>query len=161
MQRGEQLFLMGKRLLVAEQHLAVGNGNHVVVEHALVDHIRVLLGENHLGRIDLVQAGNGLAGCQRLTRRITGWRGVAPLFAPVNKQLQTRLAIIAPQAVMVGRAFVAKHRHLRQGLMHLEMGVLVENGAQHALGGFRFGGAVKLVIQVRYRQVDFAIQRIG
>lgn len=62
---------------------------------------------------------------------------------------------------MVGRAFVAKHRHLRQGLMHREMGVLVENGAQHALGGFRFGGAVKLVIQVRYRQVDFAIQRIG
>jgi hypothetical protein len=62
---------------------------------------------------------------------------------------------------MVGRAFVAKHRHLRQGLMHLKMGVMVENGAQHALGGFRFGGAVEFVVQVRHRQMDFAIQRIG
>ena len=62
---------------------------------------------------------------------------------------------------MVGRAFVAEHRHLRQSLMHLKMGVMVENSAQHALGGFRFGGAVEFVVQVSHRQMDFAIQRIG
>ena len=44
----EQFLLMRKRLLMAEQHLTVGNGNHVVMEHALVNHLRVLLGKNHL-----------------------------------------------------------------------------------------------------------------
>jgi hypothetical protein len=48
MQRSEQFLLMGKRLLVAEQHLTVRDGNDVVVEHALIDHMRVLLGENQL-----------------------------------------------------------------------------------------------------------------
>ena len=60
-QRGQQLFLMGKRLLVAEQHLTVGNGNDVVMKHALVDHLRILLGKNHLRRINLVQPRNRLA----------------------------------------------------------------------------------------------------
>ena len=62
---------------------------------------------------------------------------------------------------MVGRAFVAKHRHLRQSLMHLKVGVMFKNGAQHALGGFRFGGAVEFIVQVRHRQMNFAIQRVG
>ena len=78
---------MGKRLLVAEQNLAVRDGNHVVMEHALVDHMRVLLGKNHLRRIDLIQTRHGLACRQRLAGRVAGWRRVATLFPPVNKQL--------------------------------------------------------------------------
>ena len=48
MQRSEQLLLMGKRLLMAEQHLAVRDGNDVIVENPLVNHLRVLLSKNHL-----------------------------------------------------------------------------------------------------------------
>ena len=57
----QELRLVNKRLLVAEQHLTVGNGNHVVMKHALVDHLRILLGKNHLRRINLVQPRNRLA----------------------------------------------------------------------------------------------------
>ncbi len=152
---------MGKRLLVAEEDLTVRNGDHVVMEHPLVDHLRILLGKNHLRRIDLVQAGDRLAGGQRLARGIANRGRMTALLAPVDKQLHAGFTVIAPQPVMVGRAFVAKHCHLRQGRMHLKMGVMVEYGAQHALGGFRFGGAVEFVIQVRHRQMDFAIQRVG
>ena len=48
MQRSEQLLLMGKRLFMAEQHLTVRDGNDVVVENPLVNHLRVLLSKNHL-----------------------------------------------------------------------------------------------------------------
>ena len=44
-----------ERLLMAKQHLAVTHGNHVIMKNALVDNVRVLLGENHLLGIHLIQ----------------------------------------------------------------------------------------------------------
>ena len=85
---------------------------------------------------------------------------MAALFPSIDKQLQTRLAIVAAQTVVVCRPFIAKHRDLRQRRMYLEMRIMIKNGAQHAPGGLRFAGAVEFVVQVSNGQMHFAVQRI-
>ena len=50
--------LVGKGLLVVEQDVAVADRDHVVVEHALVDHVRILRREHGAGRVQAVQAGH-------------------------------------------------------------------------------------------------------
>ncbi len=121
---------MQKRVLVAEQHVAVGNRNDIVMEHALVDHRRVLLREDDALRIRLVKPRYGLRRFQRLARRVTGRYQRPALFAPVDEKLKPRLAVVAAKPVMVGRAFVAEHRHLRQRAVYGKTGLIAENRPQ-------------------------------
>ena len=52
--------LIDERILVAEQHIAVADRDHVVVEYALINDIRVLLSE------DGARIGQPVAACDGL-----------------------------------------------------------------------------------------------
>ena len=47
--------------LVIEQHIAIRHREHIIMECARVDGIRVLLNKHGFSRLDPVQPGNGLA----------------------------------------------------------------------------------------------------
>jgi hypothetical protein len=78
----QELRLVGKRLLMAKQHLAIAHRNHIVMKHAFINHRRILAGENHLPGIDLIQARNRLAGLERLPRRVAQRIIFAPCWRP-------------------------------------------------------------------------------
>ncbi|MNH19616.1 hypothetical protein D3C79_793570 [compost metagenome] len=117
-----------KRLLMVEQQVLVTDRNHIVMEHALVDHRRVLLYEYRMLLIQLMKTSNCLACFTRLACRITRrGRFTAKLLATINKHLHTTFTVVAAQSVVVGRPFVAKQRHLRQGFVMGKMAWIVKN----------------------------------
>ena len=61
---------MEEGLLVEEEHILVAHRDHVVVEHPLIDHVRVLLDEDGALFPEPVQTGDGLAGLQGLAGRV-------------------------------------------------------------------------------------------
>ena len=84
------------------------------MKYPFINHRRILSGKNHLPRVNLIQARNRLTGFQRLPCRVALRAfSLAALLTTVNKKLQTRRAILAAEAVMVRRPFIAKQRHLR------------------------------------------------
>ena len=101
---------------MVEQHLAIAHRDHVVVEHTLVDHRRVLLGVDHAGLAQPVQARDGLAGLQGLPRRVARGRREAAVegAAAEHEELHAGLAIALAETGVVGRAFVTELRHRRQ-----------------------------------------------
>jgi hypothetical protein len=131
------------------------------MEHALIDYRGILLGEDNLPRADLIKPRHRLAGFQRLAGRIASGGGVAALFTAINKQLNTRLAVVATKTIMVSCPFIAKHGHLRQRRMHGKHTLIAEDGFQHGFGGRCFDGAVKFIIQVSHRQMHPPVERIG
>lgn len=78
----QQLRLINKRLLVAEQHLLIAHRDDVIMKNAFIDHRRILPGENHLSGIDLIEASDGTAGLQRLPRRVALRVAFAPCWRP-------------------------------------------------------------------------------
>ena len=126
-----------ERVLVIEQHLAVTHRDHVIVEHALIDHRRVLLGIDHAPVTQAVQAGHRLAGFQGLPRRVAlrCREAAVESAAAKDKELHTRVAIIFAEARVVGRAFVTKLSNRRQGGVMSEVLAIVEHRRQHTAGG--------------------------
>ncbi len=78
-----------------EQHIAVTDRNHVVMEDALVDHIGILRYEYRAFVAQAMQACYRLAGFQRLTGWKTFWRRRIriELDAAVDKHLDTGGAV--------------------------------------------------------------------
>ena len=112
---------------MAKQHLAVTHGNHVIMKNALVDNVRVLLGENHLLGIHLIQPCHRLAGFTGLPRRIAGRSGIIALLSPVNKKLHTRFTVMTAETIMIRGSFVTEQSHLRQRRMDSEFLFIVKN----------------------------------
>ena len=126
----QQLWLIDKRFLMTKQHLLIAHRNDIVMKNAFIDNRRVLPGEDDLPGIHLIEPRDGLAGLQRLARRIARRQSVSSLLAAIDKQLQTGRTVLAAEAVMVRRAFVAKQRHLRKRRMYGKPPFIRENGAQ-------------------------------
>ena len=146
-----------------EQHVLVAHRDHVVVEHPLIDHVRVLLDEDRALVSQAVQAGNGLARFQGLAGRVAFGGGLGDVegAAAIDEQLDPGLAIGAAQPGVVGGPLVTEVVVLRQVLMVIEVAVVVEHGAQDSAGHLGLEGAVKLVGQVGGGEVDAAILGIG
>ena len=145
---------------MAEQHLAVRHRNHIVVEYAEIDNVWVLPGKDNLMRIHLVKTRHRFTGLAGLPRRIAHRTRVDALFTPIDKQLNARRAIITAEPVMVGSAFIPQQRHLRQRVVHCEKLRVAEDGPQQRRRGRRLQRAVKFVVQVRHRQMHFAVKRV-
>ena len=146
---------------MAKQHLLIAYRNHIVMKHAFINYRRILSGENHLPGIDLIQAGDGLAGLERLPCRVAQRIIFAPLLAAVNKQLHAWRAVVAAEAVMVCRPFIAEQRYLGQRAVYGKPLLIGENRPQQRFGGRRFAGAMEFIVQVGDGQMHPAIQRIG
>ena len=56
LERVERRSRIGERELVVEQHVAVADGDHVVVEHARVDCLGTLLREHHAAQVESMEA---------------------------------------------------------------------------------------------------------
>ena len=111
--------LFDKRILMAEQHIGVADGDDVIVEYSSINHIRILLRENHTFVIESVQARNCLRGFQRLPRREIHrpWRQVVETAGTINEELHATFAVLVAEAGVVGCALVAELRTTRQGGM--------------------------------------------
>ena len=94
-------------MLMMEQHVAVADRNHIVMEHAVVDGRRILLSEYGIFRIQPMQPCNRLAGFEGLAGRISRRRHAAAGALTVDKKLYPLAAIVGAKAVMVRRPFVA------------------------------------------------------
>ncbi|MNG93269.1 hypothetical protein D3C79_522270 [compost metagenome] len=154
---------MEEGLLVEEEHILVAHRDHVVVEHPLIDHLRVLL--NKYGALfpQAVQAGDGLAGLQGLAGRVAlgGGLGDVEGAAAIDEQLDPGLAVGAAQPGVVGGPLVTEVIVLRQVLMVAEVAIVVEHRAQDAAGHLGLQGAVELVGQVGGGEMDAAILGVG
>ncbi|MOA05982.1 hypothetical protein D3C78_1255980 [compost metagenome] len=144
-----------------EQHVLVADGNYVVMEHPLIDHLRILLHKHRVLLIQLVQTGNGLPGFTRLARRITRWGNFATkLLTAVNKHLHAAFCVVAAQAVVVSRTFVTKQRHLRQSLMMGEMAGIVKHRSQYARGGFSLNRTMEFIVKIGGSKMHLAISTV-
>ena len=112
---------------MTKQHLAVTHGNHVIMKNALVDNVRVLLGENHLLGIHLIQPCHRLAGFASLSRRITGRPGIIAFFSPVDKKLHTRFTVMTAETIVVCRPLITQQRYLWQRRMDAKFLFVVKN----------------------------------
>ncbi|SST08315.1 Uncharacterised protein [Acinetobacter baumannii] len=162
-QFGKDLLGIEEGVLVMEQHLAIAHRDHIVVEHALVDHRRVLLSVDHSGLAQPVQTRDGLAGFQGLARRIALRRREATVegAATEDEELHAGIAIVLAEARVVGRAFVAELAHCRQRRVMGEMPLVVEHRRQHAAGGGMLDGSVELAVQVGRGEMHAAIGGVG
>ena len=99
-----------KRLLMVKQHILVTDGNHVVVEHTLVNDIRVLQNIHHVFVAQTMQTRNRLAGFKGLTSRefLRLRTVVSERVTAVHKNLNTSVPILTAQTRVVGCAFVTK-----------------------------------------------------
>ena len=146
-----------------EQHLAVTYRDHVVVEHALIDHRWVLLGEDHAVIAQAVQASNGLRGFKRLPRRVLLGSRVAGVecAAPEHEELDAGFTVFTAETGVVGRTFVAELRHRRQGGVVSKVFLVSEHRPQHAAGGRVFDAAVVFAVEVGSGEMHAAIRSIG
>jgi len=160
---GQRSLGMEERLLVEEEHVLVAHRDDVVVEHSLIDHVRVLLNEDRTLIPQAMQAGDGLARFQGLAGRIAFGGGLGDVegAAAIDEQLDPRFAIGAAQPGVVGGAFVTEVVVLRQMLVVIEVAIVVEHGPQDAPGHLGLQGAVELVGQVGGGKVNAAILSIG
>ena len=155
--------LLDPRLLVAKKHAAVAHRDHVVVEHAGVDRVRMLLRENGAGRVEAMVPRDRLARFPRLPRRIlartTDRRIVGG--AAVDEELDAGRPSGAGEARVVRRAFVAELRCRGQRVMHHERARVGEDRAQDARRRRRLDRAMEMRHEIRRREVDAAVRRVG
>ena len=133
------------------------------MEHALVDHVRILRGEHGARRVQAVQPGDGLRSFQRLTRRIflrCGRRWIE-LDPAIHEELDAGRAMAGGEARVVGGALVGEGRHRRQRVVHDKVIAVSEDRAQGAGGLQVLFGAVQLVVQVGGGEVHAAVERVG
>ncbi len=146
-----------------EQHFAIAHRDHVVVEHAGIDHRRVLLGEDHAIVFQAVQTGDGLGGFEGLARRVLLRRRVTGVerAAAEHEKLHAGLAIVPAETRVVGRAFVAELRHRRQRGVVGKVLLIGKHRPQHAAGGRVFDAAVVFAVEVGGGEMHAAIRRVG
>ncbi|MNV35559.1 hypothetical protein D3C71_1270070 [compost metagenome] len=163
LQFSEHLLGLEERVLVIEQHFAVADRNHVVVEHALIDHRRVLLGVDHAVIAQAVQTGNGLGRFEGLARRVLLRCRVAGVerAATEHEELDTGFAVLTAETRVVGRAFVTELRHGRQGSVVGEVFLVSEHRPQHAAGGRVFDAAVIFAVEVGSGEMHTAVSGVS
>jgi len=162
-QLGQHPRTVEESLLVIKQHRAIPHRNHIVVEHALIDHRRILLGIHHASLIQAMQTGNRLAGLQGLPRRITLRCRVARIegAAPKDKELHAGLTIVTTQAGMVGSALVSKLTGIGQRSVVGKIARISKHGAQYAAGCRMFDAAMELAVEIGRGEVHPAVGGIG
>ena len=120
--------------------VAIADGDHVVVEHAGVDRVRILLREERARRVEAMAARDCGGRLARLPRRPFPRRGRARVVrgASEDEELDAGLAGLRHEPDVIGGAFVAELRCRRQRIVHDEVFRVGEDRPQHARrrGGF-------------------------
>ncbi len=161
-QRVVDRLLVDERALVREQRVAVADRDHVVVEHARVDHVRILLRIDRRFFGEAVAMRDRAARLEGLARREALRLGPAAVFrAAVHEELDARLAVFGAEARVVRRAFVAECRRAGQRFVHREMRGIGEQRRQRAARRFVLDRTMQLAAQVRRREVHAAVARVG
>ncbi len=159
---GEHPRLVEECALVTEKHLRVTHGDHVVVEDARIDGVRVLLREDDPRRIEPVPPRDRDRRLARLPCRKSPRDGtrVVERDAAVDEEFDAALAR-AVEARVVRCAFVAELWRSGQRIMHDEPPGVCEHRAQHSRRHRSLERAVEVAHQVRRREVDPAVGGVG
>ncbi len=149
--------------LVAEQHAAVADRDHVVVEHAGVDRVGILLREDSARRVEAMAASDGGGSLARLPCGIFLRRGRRRVVgrAAVDEELDARRIRGCGESRVIGRALVAELRCRRQRVMNDESRRVGEDRAQHARRRIGLQRAVKMADEVRRREMDATVGGVG
>ena len=153
--------LINKRLRVAKQHLPVTDRDHIIMEHAPVNHMGVLLSKNRLIWIELIKPCHRFACRARLPGGIALRLCSTGSIPAIDKELYARLAIITPQTVMVRGAFITESGNGRQRLVYSKVIPVSKNALENGLRRWRFTGAMQQAAKVSHREMHFPVQRIG
>ena len=146
-----------------KQYILVADGDHVIVKHPGIDGFGMLLCEYATRRRQRVQARDCRRCGQRLARRIAagGGRRRVESIASVDKELDTRISVVAAKPGVIRGAFVAELGRRGQGGVMLKVRAVGEDGAQHARGSRGFERAMKRARQIGRREMDAPIVRVG
>ena len=151
------------RLFMTNEHVAVSDGDDVIVEDAGIDGRGVLLREHGARVIEAMPPGDRFEGFARLPRRIllrnTRWRAVGG--ATVDEQFDAGRAGGWREARAICRAFVAELRCGGQRIMHREVALVSKDRAQNTRGRRRFERPVKVRDKIRRREMHSPIGGIG
>ena len=146
-----------------KQHLAIAHGDHVVVEHTLIDHRWRLLGVDHALIAQAMQTGNRLRSFQGLPRRVAlrGREAAVEGAAAKDEELHTGIAVAFAEARVVSRAFITKLTDCRQSRVVSEVLLIGEHRTEHATGGRVFDRAVEFAVEVGGGEMHATVRSIG
>ena len=93
-----------------KQHIAIANGNDIIVKHPCIDGFRTLLSEDALSVTQAMQARHGLTGLERLACRELDRRraGLVKGLLAIDEQFNAGRTVFGAKARVVGRALIAK-----------------------------------------------------
>ena len=140
----------------------MADGDHIVVEHARVDSVRMLLREKGPHRIEPVPPRDRSGRFERLPCRKAPrcGRGLAERDAAMNEEFDAASGAVE-EAGVIGGAFVAELRRRRQRIVHHEMPRVGKNRAENPGGHGRLERSVEVADEIRRREVDTLIRGVG
>src|SRR5690606_17531164 len=106
-----------------------------------------------------MQSGNGLRGFKCLPCRVTLRRRLVTIegITAKSKYLDTSMTVVAAQARVVGCSFVTEMFVIRQMQVMFKITRVIKHRFENATTGERFKCPVKLVGQICWGKMDFAI----
>ena len=148
---------------VMQEEALVRDGDDVVVEDALVDDGGALLGEDDAVEVEAVEAGDGLAGLERLPRGVLEGPGGGPVAGvhAVDEEVDAGPGVggvgVVEETGVVGGALVAVGVGAGEGRVVDEAGLFGEDGPQDAGRDGGLDGAVEHGPQVGGREVGAVV----